>query len=321
MPSASFAAGGEGAARHRGRLAVAACGRPYAAARCDRRSERRGRAHHQGRAKRAACSPDQANCRARPTLMLWSSNKDAPLSYVVNVSSPAAKSLLSPARRPGEGARRHRTDHGRRADGGSASPRSRRRRDRGTSARAGRRVAAIGTANGSKKQCKQRTKRQRKTAPQTARKSTTPRQSRPARSSRSTCAWWSSAARVLKQVGLNILKQNNGFTFGSFAPSALTSATYGSTPSFSAWSRRFRRRSISCSTSATHGLFADLSLMESNNLARILAEPTPVALSGQSASFLLPAAKFRCRFRKVSARRRSNTSRDGVGLHASRPPC
>jgi pilus assembly protein CpaC len=38
--------------------------------------------------------------------------------------------------------------------------------------------------------------------------------------------------------------------------------------------------------SATHGLFADLSLMESNNLARILAEPTLVALSGQSASFL-----------------------------------
>jgi pilus assembly protein CpaC len=90
---------------------------------------------------------------------------------------------------------------------------------------------------------------------------------------------------VLKQVGLNILKQNNGFTFGSFAPSAMTSATLGSTPNFdsiapisSAFNLVFN--------SATHGLFANLSLMESNNLARVLAEPTLVALSGQSASFL-----------------------------------
>lgn len=90
---------------------------------------------------------------------------------------------------------------------------------------------------------------------------------------------------VLKEVGLNLLKQNNGFTFGSFAPSALTSATLGSSPTFT---------SISPITSAfnlvfnsvTHGIQADLSLMESNNLARVLAEPTLVALSGQSASFL-----------------------------------
>ena len=36
----------------------------------------------------------------------------------------------------------------------------------------------------------------------------------------------------------------------------------------------------------TRGIFANLSLLESNNLARVLAEPTLVALSGQSASFL-----------------------------------
>ena len=90
---------------------------------------------------------------------------------------------------------------------------------------------------------------------------------------------------VLKQIGLNILKQNNGFTFGSFAPSALTSANFGSQPSFnstmpisSAFNLVFN--------SVTHGISADLSLMESNNLARVLAEPTLVALSGQSASFL-----------------------------------
>ncbi|MCX4164440.1 MULTISPECIES: type II and III secretion system protein family protein [Paraburkholderia] len=90
---------------------------------------------------------------------------------------------------------------------------------------------------------------------------------------------------VLKEVGLNILKQNNGFTFGSFAPSSLTSATLGQAPQFtstmpisSAFNLVFN--------SATRGIQADLSLMEANNLARILAEPTLVALSGQSASFL-----------------------------------
>ena len=90
---------------------------------------------------------------------------------------------------------------------------------------------------------------------------------------------------VLKEAGLNILKQNNGFTFGSFSPSSLTSATLGSAPQFnstmpisSAFNLVFN--------SATRGIQADLSLMEANNLARILAEPTLVALSGQSASFL-----------------------------------
>ncbi|MFM0044255.1 type II and III secretion system protein family protein [Paraburkholderia sediminicola] len=90
---------------------------------------------------------------------------------------------------------------------------------------------------------------------------------------------------VLKQVGLNILKQNNGFTFGSFSPSALTSATGGSSPSFNSIAPISSAFNL-VFNSATHGLFADLSLMESNNLARVLAEPTLVALSGQSASFL-----------------------------------
>jgi pilus assembly protein CpaC len=91
---------------------------------------------------------------------------------------------------------------------------------------------------------------------------------------------------VLKEIGFNFARQNNGFTFGSFAPTALTSASNsgGGTdiqsvaPISSAFNLVF--------ASATHGLFADLSLMESNNLARVLAEPTLVALSGQSASFL-----------------------------------
>ena len=91
---------------------------------------------------------------------------------------------------------------------------------------------------------------------------------------------------VLKQIGFNFFRQNNGFAFGSFAPTALTSgsltsantAVQATLPIASAFNLVF--------ASATHGLFADLSLMETNNLARVLAEPTLVALSGQSASFL-----------------------------------
>ncbi|SDH70613.1 pilus assembly protein CpaC [Paraburkholderia phenazinium] len=90
---------------------------------------------------------------------------------------------------------------------------------------------------------------------------------------------------VLKQIGLNILKQNNGFSFGSFAPSALTSATFGQSPVFNQTSPISSAFNL-VFNSATRGLAADLSLMESNNLARVLAEPTLVALSGQSASFL-----------------------------------
>ncbi|MEQ5838149.1 type II and III secretion system protein family protein [Paraburkholderia acidicola] len=90
---------------------------------------------------------------------------------------------------------------------------------------------------------------------------------------------------VLKQVGLDILKQSNGFTFGSFAPSSLTSATFGPSPQFTSTSPISSAFNL-VFNSATHGISADLSLMETNNLARVLAEPTLVALSGQSASFL-----------------------------------
>ncbi|MFL9988969.1 type II and III secretion system protein family protein [Paraburkholderia sediminicola] len=92
---------------------------------------------------------------------------------------------------------------------------------------------------------------------------------------------------VLKQIGFNFSKGSNGFAFGSFAPSSLNNATFtpgqgtslnSTMPIASAFNLVFG--------SVSHDLFADLSLMESNNLARVLAEPTLVALSGQSASFL-----------------------------------
>jgi pilus assembly protein CpaC len=92
---------------------------------------------------------------------------------------------------------------------------------------------------------------------------------------------------VLKQAGLNLFKQSNGFAFGSFAPSSLTSVTGGATPSFQATAGIPIASAFNLVlNSAGRGIFAHLSLLESNNLARVLAEPTLVALSGQSASFL-----------------------------------
>ncbi|WP_118179035.1 type II and III secretion system protein family protein [Paraburkholderia phosphatilytica] len=95
--------------------------------------------------------------------------------------------------------------------------------------------------------------------------------------------------QVLKEAGFNFLRQNNGFAFGSFGPSSLTTFTPalspGQTMSVTATSPISSAFNL-VFNSVTHGLAADLSLLESNNLARVLAEPTLVALSGQSASFL-----------------------------------
>ncbi|RDK03580.1 type II and III secretion system protein family protein [Paraburkholderia lacunae] len=99
---------------------------------------------------------------------------------------------------------------------------------------------------------------------------------------------------VLKEVGFNFFRQNNGFSFGSIGPNGPTSVKVPQTqfdPNSSTTVGPAVATPLSSAfnlvlSSATHGLFADLSLMESNNLARVLAEPTLVALSGQSASFL-----------------------------------
>ncbi|WP_025598542.1 type II and III secretion system protein family protein [Burkholderia sp. WSM2230] len=222
-------------------------------------------------------------------VMLWEQGKDAPLSYVVNVSSPAAKSLLGPGtpsvRVLGDTAlisgvaptmeahqravaaagieARQRATPGNAANG--AAPGAAGGRGGAASGMSG--AAGTDAANGGAAQIYDTST--------VATRSVVQVDVRVVEFSRT----------VLKQVGLNILKQNNGFTFGSFAPSALTSANYGPTPSFNSVAPISSAFNL-VFNSATHGLFADLSLMESNNLARILAEPTLVALSGQSASFL-----------------------------------
>jgi pilus assembly protein CpaC len=92
---------------------------------------------------------------------------------------------------------------------------------------------------------------------------------------------------VLKEIGLNFYRNNGGFAFGTFSPSSLTKATF--TPgvgtvvdSVSPISSAFNL----IAGSVSKGIFANLSLMEANGLVRVLAEPSLVALSGQSASFL-----------------------------------
>lgn len=105
---------------------------------------------------------------------------------------------------------------------------------------------------------------------------------------------------VLKQVGFNFFKQSNGFSFGSFAPGGVQSYSGGSGSGASSGSSSSPGSSSYLPTlgapvasafnlivnAGGRGIFADLSLLEANNLARVLAEPTLVALSGQSASFL-----------------------------------
>jgi pilus assembly protein CpaC len=92
---------------------------------------------------------------------------------------------------------------------------------------------------------------------------------------------------VLKEAGFNLFKQNNAFAFGTFSPTSLTSYTGGATTNLQVTSTSPISSAFNLMVNlGTRGIFANLSLLESNNLARILAEPTLVALSGQSASFL-----------------------------------
>jgi len=92
---------------------------------------------------------------------------------------------------------------------------------------------------------------------------------------------------VLKEAGFNLFKQNNAFAFGTFAPSSLTSYTGGATTNLQVAAASPISSAFNLIVNlGSRGIFANLSLLESNNLARVLAEPTLVALSGQSASFL-----------------------------------
>lgn len=84
---------------------------------------------------------------------------------------------------------------------------------------------------------------------------------------------------VLRQIGINFQNQNGGFSYGIARPGGVASGgDDSSTPLQSAFKLVFG--------SSKDLWSADLDLLQSNGMARVLAEPTLVALSGQSASFL-----------------------------------
>ncbi|MEQ4575190.1 MAG: type II and III secretion system protein family protein [Gammaproteobacteria bacterium] len=86
---------------------------------------------------------------------------------------------------------------------------------------------------------------------------------------------------VLRQIGINFKNTNGGFSYGITSPSG-NSSSGGTGGSGNALSSAFNL----VASSLTHGWEANIDLLQSNGMARVLAEPTLVALSGQSASFL-----------------------------------
>lgn len=95
---------------------------------------------------------------------------------------------------------------------------------------------------------------------------------------------------VLKQAGLNIFStraNSNGFSFGVFTPSSLRSATFGSDGSIGGEHNNPLAQAFSLLFNFSKaGIGLNVGFLEGNGMARVLAEPTLVALSGQSASFL-----------------------------------
>ncbi|NVM87235.1 pilus assembly protein CpaC [Variovorax sp. SG517] len=95
---------------------------------------------------------------------------------------------------------------------------------------------------------------------------------------------------VLKQAGLNIFSTRpnaNGFSFGVFAPSSLQKATFNTNGQMSYEYNNPVTQAFSLLLNFSKaGIGLDVGFLEGNGMARVLAEPTLVALSGQSASFL-----------------------------------
>jgi pilus assembly protein CpaC len=96
--------------------------------------------------------------------------------------------------------------------------------------------------------------------------------------------------QVLKQAGLNIFStapNKHGFSFGVFSPSALNDFTFGSNGRLDTGSTSPLAQAFGLLLSfGKANIGVNLGLLEGNGLARVLAEPTLVALSGQSANFL-----------------------------------
>ncbi|MFA5082013.1 MAG: type II and III secretion system protein family protein [Hydrogenophilaceae bacterium] len=94
---------------------------------------------------------------------------------------------------------------------------------------------------------------------------------------------------VLKEAGLNLFSTTSGFTFGSFAPSSLNKVTLntGSGARIEAEATLPVPQALSLVMGASsEGLVGVLSMLEGNGFVRTLAQPSLLAQSGQTASFL-----------------------------------
>ncbi|WP_295856612.1 type II and III secretion system protein family protein [uncultured Xylophilus sp.] len=95
---------------------------------------------------------------------------------------------------------------------------------------------------------------------------------------------------VLRQAGINLFgtgPNSHGFNFGLFSPSSLRSSTFGPAGAIATdASAPFAQAFGLLLNFGKAGIGANLGLLENQGLARVLAEPTLVALSGQSANFL-----------------------------------
>ncbi len=95
---------------------------------------------------------------------------------------------------------------------------------------------------------------------------------------------------VLKQAGLNIFStraNSSGFSFGVFTPTSLTKSTFGSDGSIATEANNPLAQAFSLLLNfGKAGVGLNVGFLEGNGMARVLAEPTLLAMSGQSASFL-----------------------------------
>ena len=97
---------------------------------------------------------------------------------------------------------------------------------------------------------------------------------------------------AMKQIGINFQNRNGGFAYGFARPGTGLPGNTGLLPGMKEGNSSNEAASPISSAfrlvfGSTKGLWnADVELLQSNGMARVLAEPTLVALSGQSASFL-----------------------------------
>ncbi len=92
---------------------------------------------------------------------------------------------------------------------------------------------------------------------------------------------------VLKEIGFNLVRSGNGgFAFGLYNPGRYTGGAAPGSGTVPGAAAAISDAFNLVFTNAARSFSLNLSLLESNGMARVLAEPSLVALSGQSASFL-----------------------------------